>query len=196
MMLPQKAPRVSASQSPRSLPVRFSKNDWWNSSQIPISEREMVTVKMRLRQDGLFAKKIDAERRPLPPKKKPKWTILSKWGISKGKVPGGWNLFPWDSRLRTTNQAVKQPIQKLGLWRNLLGVIPMLNSTWAGLTNLAPRCGVSLPPFVRRATVSSLIGNLEIVIWQSAWCEKAFGGQIGGLLLSIPWSLGREPRHW
>ena len=124
MMLPQKAPRVSASQSPRSLPVRFSKNDWWNSSQIPISEREMVTVKMSVRQDGLFAKKSDAERRPLPPKKNPKWTILSKWGISKAKVPGGWNLFPWDSRLRTINQAVKQPIQNLGLWRNLLGVIP------------------------------------------------------------------------
>ena len=196
MMLPQKAPRVSASQSPGSLPVRFSKNDWWNSSQIPTSERKNVTVRMRLRQDGLFAKKSDAERRPLPPKKNPKWTILSKWGISKGNVPGGWNLFPWDSRLRTANQRAKQPIQNLGLWRSLLEVIPVLNSTWTGLTSPAPRCDVFLPPFVRLTTVSSSTGNLEIVIWQSAWCEKAFGGQIGGLLWSIPWSLGREPRHW
>ena len=164
MMLPQKAPRVSASQSPGSLPVLFSKNDWWNSSQIPTSERENVTVRMRLRQDGFLAKKSDAESRPLPPRKNPKWTILSKWGMSKANVPGGWNLFPWESRLRTTNQRIKQPTQNLVLWRSLLEVMLGSDFTRAELTNPDRRCGVSLPPFARRATASSLTGNLEIVI--------------------------------
>ena len=34
-------------------------------------------------------RKRAAESSPLPPKKYPKWTILSKCGISKMKVPGG-----------------------------------------------------------------------------------------------------------
>ena len=165
---PVRLPKLSAVQSPKSFPLRPSVNVWWYSSITPTSEPISVVMIMLCSMLVFLNWWLSqAQSKPAPPKKNPKWAILSRWGMF-GVFSGAG--VPEDRNQRLKNQRHQPMSHVLGLVRPKWLIC---RSILTHSFNLSDRNGGLLPLNAQTAIASSSIDSWGSVSEPFVWSGRA-----------------------